>query len=502
MRRLSAIGLTTALAVLFGVHAAFAGGEIKLGRNADSTTFDPIKTIQNFDIWVLNNMNAFLVRANREANEIIPDLAESWEISDDGLVYTFHLRDAKFSDGSPVTAQDAVFSLTRVRDDPESVQSAVYQIMTSIEAPDDRTVVITLSEPSTPFLATLAMFAAAIVPEHAVTELGEAFSEHPVGAGAFRLAEWRRGEVVRLERNEHYWEEGLPKLDAVEWYVVTDDNTRILKVEAGELDGAMFIPFNRVADLEANPDINVHLDPSTREDMLLLNNQNEWLAKKNVRQAINMAIDLQAIVDAVTFGYGKVANSYVPAGAMYYNPGNPLYAYDPEKAKAMLEAEGATGISLTNTLAAGNEVDEQIGILLKDQLGKVGIDLELQKVDPGQIWDMYVNGEYDMSVAYWTNDIIDPDQKTTFVLGMDSNNNYMTFYQNQKAAELVAQARVEIDPDKRREIYYELQAIAKEDVPWIDLYYSPYRNISRTNVHDFVQSPLGKFLLETTWVDE
>ena len=135
-----------------------------------------------------------LVEFKPGTTEIEPGLAESWEISDDGLVYTFHLRDAKFSDGSPVTAQDAVFSLTRVRDDPESVQSAIYQIIKSVEAPDDRTVVITLSEPSAPFLATLAMFAAAVLPEHAVTELGEQFSEQPVGAGAFRLAEWRRGE--------------------------------------------------------------------------------------------------------------------------------------------------------------------------------------------------------------------------------------------------------------------------------------------------------------------
>jgi peptide/nickel transport system substrate-binding protein len=502
MKRLTAIGMATALALVCGAQAALAGGVLKLGRNDDSTTFDPIKTILNSDIWILNNTNAFLVRANQEANGIIPDLAESWDISDDGLVYTFHLRDAKFSDGSPVTAQDAAFSLTRVRDDPESVQSAVYQIMKSIEAPDDRTVVITLAEPSSPFLATLAMFAAAILPEKVVTELGEDFSDAPVGAGAFHLAEWRRGDVVKLEANEHYWEEGLPKLDGVEWYVVTDDNTRILKVEAGELDGAMFIPFNRVADLEANPDINVHLDPSTREDKLLLNNEHGKLASKNVRQAINMAIDLQSIVDAVTFGHGTVANSYIPAGAMYYNPDNPLYPYDPEKAKAMLEAEGATDISLALMIDAGNKVEEQTAILMKDQLAKVGINVEIEKVDPGQTWDLMFGGDYDMSISYWTNDIIDPDQKSTFSLGMDSNMDFLTRYQGEKAAELVAQGRVELDPDKRRDIYYQLQAIAKEDVPWIDLYYSPFRNISRTNVHDFVQSPLGKFLLETTWVDE
>jgi peptide/nickel transport system substrate-binding protein len=497
--RLSAAAAAMAVTVLVaGSHVAQGAGVLRIGTNEDSTTFDPIKTIQNADIWVLNNMNAFLVRANREANDLVPDLAETWEISDDGLEYTFHLREAKFSDGSPVTAQDAVFSLTRLRDDPESVQSAMFQIMDEISAPDDRTVVVRLSEPSTPFLAMLAMFAAAIVPEAAVTELGEAFGTEPVGAGAFRLQEWRRGEMIALEKNEHYWEEGLPKLDGVEWHVVSDDNTRILKVQAGELDAAIFIPFNRVAAFEADPEINVHLDPSTREDHLLLNHENEWLANKNVRKALNIATDVKSIVDVVTFGYGTPANSYIPKGALYYSPDNPNYAYDPAKAKAMLEAEGATDISLTQVVAAGNEVNEQIAVLLKDQWSKVGVNLDIQKVDPGQIWNMFVAGEYDVAVAYWTNDIIDPDQKSTFSLGMDENLNYYTRYQNQEVADLVAKGRVELDPERRREIYYQIQKIAKDDVHWIDLYYSPFRNISRANVQDFFQNPLGRFMLETT----
>ena len=503
IRLLAAAAAATVAAVLVAtMPSAHAAGVLRIGTDQDSTTFDPIKTIQNRDIWVLNNMNALLVRANRQANEIIPDLAESWEISDDGLEYTFHLREARFSDGSPVTAQDAVFSLTRMRDDPESVQSAMYQIMVDISAPDDRTVVIRLREPSAPFLATLAMFSAAILPEKAISELGEAFGANPVGAGAFRLQEWRRGEVVKLERNEHYWEEGLPKLDGVEWHVLPDDNTRILKVQAGELDAAIFIPFNRVADLEANPEINVHLDPSTREDHLLLNHEHEWLTNKNVRKALNMAVDVQSIVDVVTFGYGTPANSYIPAGALYYNPDNPNYPYDPEKARAMLQAEGATDVSLNVIVDAGSEVEEQIGILLKDQFSQVGVDLEIRKVDPGQIWDLYVAGDYDTSIAYWTNDIIDPDQKSTFALGMDENLNYWTRYDNQHVADLVAQGRVELDPEKRREIYYEIQRIAKDDVHWIDLYYSPFRNISRANVQDFFQNPLGRFMLETTSIEQ
>ncbi len=496
MKRLFAV---VALIASFALasEAALADGVLKIGRNEDSTTFDPIKTIQNVDIWVMNNMHALLVRS-RDGATLEPDLAESWEISDGGLTYTFRLRDAKFSDGSQVTTGDVVFSLTRLRDDPESVQSAMYKIMEEVTAPDDQTVVIKLTEPSTPFLATLAMFSAAIVPEKAVKELGDEYGVRPVGAGAFRMAEWRRGEVVKIERNPHYWEEGLPKLDGVEWYNIADDNTRILKVQAGELDAAIFIPFNRIPDLEDDANINVHLDPSTREDHLLLNHDNKWLANKKVRQALNMAIDVKSIVDVVTFGYGKPANSYIPAGALYYNADNPNYAYDPDKAKAILGAEGATGITLTNVVAAGDKVEEQIAIMLKDQLGKVGVNVDIRKVDPGQIWDMFVSGDYDVSVAYWTNDIIDPDQKSTFSVGMDENLNYYTRYKSQKVADLVAQGRVELDAEKRRDIYYEVQKIAKDDVHWIDLYYAPYRNISRSHVKNFLQNPLGRFMLEET----
>ena len=120
----------------------------------------------------------------------------------------------------------------------------------------------------------------------------------------------------------------------------------------------------------------------------------------------------------------------------------------------------------------------------------------LTQVDPTQSWQMLVDGDYDVSVMYWTNDILDPDQKTTFVLGHDTNQNYMTRYKNDKVKDLVAAARIEADPVKREQMYVELQKLAKQDVNWIDLYYSPYINISRSNVKNFLQNPLGRFTLE------
>jgi peptide/nickel transport system substrate-binding protein len=164
----------------------------------------------------------------------------------------------------------------------------------------------------------------------------------------------------------------------------------------------------------------------------------------------------------------------------------------------MLAEAGVSNLTLTYLLRAGDEVDEQTAVLVQQQLQKVGITATLQKVDPSQEWDMTVAGDYDISVNYWTNDILDPDQKTTFVLGHDSNNNYSTNYKNEKVKELVAAARLELDPKKREQMYIDLQKMAKDDVNWIDLYYSPYINVSRKNIENFYQNPLGRFFLEDT----
>ncbi len=501
-RIIGAIALTVALVGGLWEQSASAQGVLKIARHQDSTTLDPIFTIQNADIWVMNNMNSLLVRVNREGTDVEPDLAERWEISPDGTAYTFHLREGlKFGDGTPLTSRDAKFSLERLRDKEGSVMAGMFSVIKSIDTPDDRTVVITLNQPSAPFLASLAMFSAAVFPEKAVTAAGEEFGNNPVGAGAFMLEEWRRGEVLRLKKNPNYWEADRVKLDGVEWLFIPNDNTRVLKLQAGEVDAIVFIPFNRVSELQGNPDLQVHLDPSSREDHSLINHDHEPLNDVRVRQALYHAIDRQAIVDAVTFGHGKVANSFVPAGAMFYSPNNPDYPYDPEKAKALLQEAGVEGLSVKFLLTAGDSVHDQIGVIVKDQLAKVGVEVDLVKQEEGQQWESTVAGEYDISVNYWTNDIIDPDQKATFcVYGDDENRSYYTGYKNPEVTKLVEQGRIELDRSKREQIYHRIQEIAKSDAHWIDLYYSPFRNASRKNVQNFFQNPMGRFMLEDTTI--
>ncbi|MEH6774015.1 MAG: ABC transporter substrate-binding protein [Cereibacter changlensis] len=498
-RKWARVGLI-ALTVSLGLGSiAEAAGVLTIGRREDGTTFDPIATAQNVDFWVFSNVYDVLVRVDKTGTKLEPGLAESWEISEDGLTYTFRLRDANFSDGTPITAEDAAFTLLRIRDNELSLWSDSYSVIDTAEATDAKTLVVTLKTASAPFLSTMAMPAVSVVSKAGMESMGEeAYAEKPIASGAFTVEEWRRGDRVILKKNPEFWEADRVSLDGVEWISVPDDNSRMLSVQAGELDAAIFVPFSRVEELKKDPNLKVSADPSTREDHLLLNHEHEPLNDPKVREALDYAIDKQAIIDTVTFGQAQVANSYIPAGALYHNDANLLRPYDPEKAKALLAEAGAEGMTLDYVVNAGNEVDEQIAVLLQQQLAGAGVTVNLQKMDPSMTWDMLLNGEYDLSVMYWTNDILDPDQKTTFVLGHDVNMNYMTRYQNDEVKQLVADARLEMDTAKREAMYTKIQELSKADTHWIDLYYSPFINVSRANIDGFTQNPLGRFFLEDT----
>ncbi|WP_161958836.1 ABC transporter substrate-binding protein [Ferruginivarius sediminum] len=494
-----------AFAAAFGAASAFAdGGTLKIGRDQDSNTLDPIFTIENADIWVLNNMNAKLVEVNEDMTGVAPDLAKSWDISEDKTTYTFHLREGlKFSDGSALTASDVEFSLERLRDEKESVLRSMFQVMEDVKAPDEHTVVIELEHPSAPFLSALAVFSASILPEDVVKERGDDFGTNPVGAGAFKFKTWERGNRIVLEKNPHYHKDGQPKVDEVQWLVEANDNTRILKLQAGEIDAAIFIPFSRVEGLQNDPNVQVHLDPSSREDHVLINHEHPPLDNVKVRRALYHAIDREGIIDAVLFGHGTVATSFVPKGQMFHNPDTPTYDYDPDKARQLLDEAGVEDLTLEIITAAGNETQQQTAVLLQNMLKQVGIELNIVKQEPGQTWDTIVQGEYDLSLNYWTNDIIDPDQKATFsVYGENDAKSYYTRYHNPEVAKLVEKGRTVLDAEKRRDIYYKIQEMAKKDVHWIDLYYSPFRNASHQYVENFHQTPMGRFTLEMTEINK
>jgi peptide/nickel transport system substrate-binding protein len=499
--RFIAVSLFLGLIFLSSAPSAAGSGTLKIGRNQDSTTFDPILISQSTDFWVVANANETLVRNNLDGTGVEPDLAESWAVSPDGLIYKFKLREGlKFSDGSPIKASDVKFSLERLRDSTESVFRTLYAPMMSIDIPDDRTVIITLDQPTASFLAALALYSAAVLPEDAVKNHYDEWLEHPIGAGAFEITEWRRGESVTLDKNPNYWEgPAKPKLDRVQWIYIPNDETRIVKLQAGQIDAMTLVPFDRIDGLQRDPKLAVHLDMSRREDLLLINHSHLPLDRREVRQALCMAIDLDAIMKTVTFGHGISANPYLAGGSLFHNPDNPRCSHDPAQAKSMLQAAGVKSLPLKLVISSADVTHEQLARLLQSQLAQIGVTVEIEEQEAGQAWETEVAGDYDLSIDYWTDDIGDPDEKSSFSLYGDPDNlSYHTRYRNPEVSTLIDQGRAELDPGKRKAIYYKIQAIVKDDVPWIDLYYSPYRNASRTYVKNFTQNPLGRFTLEDT----
>lgn len=501
LRQFATWGCAVVLAL--GVSVADADAQtLKIGRDQDSTTLDPIKTAQNVDIWIITNLHAGLVRSNRAGTAIEPDLAESWTVSDDNLTFDFKLREAKFSDGSPVTAEDAVFSLRRLRDNEESTQGWLVDGIESVEATGERSLRVTLSEPAAAFIPTLALYAAAIVPKKTIEADEDAFGGSPVGAGRFRLQSWDRGSVLTLEPNPHYYGDVPDNVETVEYHVVPDANTRILQVQASELDAAMGVPFAAVPGLQNDSSVNVHLDPSTREDHLLLNHESPVLGDVDVRRAIDLAINKDAIQQVVTFNNGVVANSPIPMDTPFYNPDVPQNRpFDPEKARELVADAGAEGSELRFLVGAGNKLREQTGVIVQQQLAAIGLEVEIVKVDSGQVWSAFQDGDYDIAPAYWTYDVLDPDHKLAFSLDGGDNLSYYTRYKNQKVTDLLNKARQELDTDTRQDMYDELLTIAKSEVNWIDLYYVPFSNISRAGVSGFFQNPMGVVPLHEITVD-
>src|SRR3984885_8025073 len=232
-------------------------------------TLDPEANSVNESIWLDQNLYSRLLQPNSTGTGLLPDLASSWKIAPDGLTYTFNLRtDAKFSDGTPVTASDVVYSIKRARAFSGGWGFLLTPVKT-ITAPDAHTVVITLSEPHAPLLADLAMYAYSVVPQKLVKAQGAAFFTHPVGSGPFMVTSYNPDSEVDLARNPHFYGT-KPKISKVKVMIVPNDNTRVLMLESKKADVIENPPGNLVEQIDKTPGLSVQLYPSTRVDIIQL----------------------------------------------------------------------------------------------------------------------------------------------------------------------------------------------------------------------------------------
>ncbi|HKG24527.1 MAG TPA: ABC transporter substrate-binding protein, partial [Thermomicrobiales bacterium] len=395
-----------------------SGGSIAMSlADADASNFDPPIPIDNMAIWTMLLFYDQFVRVAPDGHSIEPGLAETWEASADGLTYTFHLRDATFHDGTPCTAEDAAYCVNRAAKAEGTAWNFILSVIDTVTAPDPKTVVITLKNVWAPIEADLAMFTASIYPKAAHEAKGDELFQHPIGTGPFMFDSWEKDVQIVLKKNPNYWDPPKPYLDELIFKVLPDSNTRMLQFQGGELDIATNVPFNQLQPLQNNPDVTVVLDPVARIDYIGINVARPPFDDKKLRQAMNYAIDKDAIITNVLFGFGEPANTFLPKMAGH-DDASPGYPYDLEKAKALVaESAGKDGFSAKILVQAGEAVDLQVCQLVAAALAEIGGKVELEQVDGATLIDRVYNGtapDFDFCKVYYTTDIIDPDELAEF----------------------------------------------------------------------------------------
>jgi peptide/nickel transport system substrate-binding protein len=481
------------------------GGAISMSlADDDVSSFDPIVPFDNMSIWTMLLIYDQVIRVDAEGTALEGGLAESWEVSDDNLTYTFHLRETNFHDDTPCTSEDVVFCLDRVVKGEESGWAFLFSAVDTIEAPDAQTVIITLKQAWAPFEADLALYGASIFPKAALEEQKEELWEHPIGTGPFMFDSWEKGAQIVLKKNPSYWDQGKPYLDELTFKVLTDSDARVLQLQGGELDIATDVPFNQIEPLSANPDYVLVPDAVAKIDYIGLNvTRAPFKDDKNLRQAINYAIDKDAIIQNVLFGAGQPANTYLPL-MPGHDDAAPGYPFDLEKAKQLVaESNSKEGFEFTILSGVGDAVGNQVCQLVAASLAQIGGTVTIEQVEPGIGTERTHALDYDAGKAYYTTDIIDPDELTAFaVYSKGGAQAVWTGYQNDEVDKLVEDAQTELDPEKRQEIYNQIQAIHLDDAPFIFLFYPSGRTATKAAIKNFHVLPTGNYRLQEVWRDD
>ncbi|HEU5434522.1 MAG TPA: ABC transporter substrate-binding protein [Thermomicrobiales bacterium] len=478
------------------------GGTITMSlADQDVTSFDPPMPPDNMSIWTMLLFYDQLIRPAPDGKSLEPALAESWDVSEDGKTYTFHLRDAKFHDGSPVTAEDVAFCLKRASTVEGSPWSFMYTAIDTTEAPDPKTAVVKLKSVWVPFEADVAMFAASIFPKKAFEAQGDKFFQKPIGSGPFIFDSREPDVQVVLKKNPNYWEAGKPHLDGATFKVLTDANARMLQFQGGELDIVTLVPYNQIDPLKANPDVVLLEDAVARIDIIAIQVTHKPFDDKKLRQAMNYAVNKDAIIQNVLFGAGEIATSFLPK-MPGRDPDLPGYPYDLAKAKALVaESAGKDGFKGELIYTAGDTTQAQLCQLVAADLGQIGGQITVTAVDGNTLLQkLFTTFDFDLCKAYYTTDIIDPDELASFAaLGSGGAKAMGSNYSNPEVDKLIVQAQSETDKAKRQDLYNQIQKLHLDDAPFIFLFYPSGSTATQKYVKNFHILATGNYRLWDTW---
>lgn len=486
---------------------------VRTAIKSDIQTIDMHKTSNNYMV-PLNVFDRLVeVEVKDGKSEIVPSLAKSWDISEDGKTYILHLVEGvKFHNGEDFKADDVVYSLNRIVTVQGAVNSSfVSQIegfdelangvateLSGVKAIDDYTVEIKLKEPYAGFMASLAAAPVSILDEKTTTMAGDKFGIEPeftVGTGPFKLKEWKLNEGIELVKNENYWKEA-PKIDGVEIKVVPDTETQNIMFRNGELD---------ILDLDYMVDYiptykqefkdNLVSVPRVGITYFTFNENIEPLNNVNIRKALSMAIDRQAIVDSMYNGTASIENGIFPKGLIGHNENIEAIEYNTEKAKEILAAEGyPNGFDMEIAIdSASSDTTKSVLEIISEQLSEIGVNASLKTYDESTWLATRKAGELGSFMSIWTADYNDPDNFIYTFFGTDENTKLRSLnYKDKEVIDRVAKARAIINEDERIREYQALEKkIISEDRAWLPMYAKEHYFALGKNISNFTPNWAG-----------
>ena len=511
MRRSLSLACAAGLALAAATAVARADTTLVVSMAADPTGLDPEAVENNTSGFVMATVYDSLTAYKPGTVEVAPGLAQSWDITEDGLSYTFHLRKGvKFHDGTPFNAHTYLQDLDRWlnKNDPnyifkngpeDSYIDFTFGDVASYSATDDDTVVLKMKEPSAAMLASLAMVWQGVTSYPAAAKYGKDYRNHPVGTGPFIFREWRQRDQVILDANPDYWK-GKPKIDHLVFKEYPDAQAALLALKRGEAQVMGDVATQVISAIRSDNNLTLLTQPGLTVNGMGMPNEAPPFNDKRVRQALNDAVDKDAINKALYQNLATTLNSPIPESQWGHDKTMKPYAYDPAKAKQLLAAAGVKpGLKVEllsySTPRGYNPAGPDLAVALQGYFNKVGIDASIRKLDMGAFLAEVRSGKYPgMFLTGWSGDNGDPDNFVGALFnskGMPVSDT--AHYKNPEVDKMMDEAASVSDPEKRLAMYKTIQRQIMDDAPWVFVNSTLLVRAIRKEVKGFRLNPTQMF---------
>jgi peptide/nickel transport system substrate-binding protein len=446
---------------------------------------DPNNTFSLTDLYINRHIYDPLVEI-LPGGDIGPMLAESWELADDGLTWTFTLRDdVRFHHGTELSAEDVKFTFDRIVDG-NMAQAFLFRDLAAVEVVDERTVTFRTERPAGAFLTSVAMVS--IVPADAVQELGEGFYEVRYGTGPFRFVEHRPNEHWLLERNDDYWREGLPRAERVMVRMIFEEATAQAGIQTGEIDILTAVSPDLALVLAGDPEVEVVYEPGFETTYLQVNTARAPFDDPRVVEALNYAIDRTEITEGLWLGQAQPAAAYVPPGMLGHHEGLEVPGYDPERSRQLLAEAGypdGVTVEMLGPTAVWPQAP-QVQEAIQAQAAEAGFDIQLTMLETAAYVQNRGEGNYDI---LYISSIAVTQEGMRFLTERILDDVHRSGYQDDEFERLMADLLASVDPTEQQALFEAVQEHLYLGPPHVYIYHPPAIYAVRTEVVDFQARP-------------